>query len=90
MLLGLLKFLFWFFFISYLIKIFLRLLAPIFMKYLANRMQDKFQQKFNKQPPQSDFPPKNEGDVTIEDVKTSNTSKSDNVGEYVDFEEVDE
>ena len=90
MLLGLLKFLFWFFFISYLIKIFLRLLAPIFMKYLANRMQDKFRQKFNEQHSQSDVPPKHEGDVTIEDIKTSNAPKSDNVGEYVDFEEVDE
>ena len=90
MLVGLLKFLFWFFFILYLIKIFSRILAPIIMKYLANRMQDKFQQKFNERHSKSGVPPNREGDMTIEDVKKSSTAKSDNIGEYVDFEEVDE
>jgi hypothetical protein len=35
-------------------------------------------------------PPQQEGKVTLEKTKSSTKTKSDNVGDYVDFEEVEE
>ena len=65
----------------------IRLLAPFLIKRFANKMQDKFRQEFNQQYKNNDS---NEGEVTIENKKKSSNSKTDNVGDYVDFEEVDE
>ena len=50
-------------------------------------MQDRFQQQFNQQ---YQSPQPEEGKVTIEKTNTSTKTKSDDLGEYVDFEEVDE
>ena len=85
-----LRFIFWFFVISYLIKILARLFAPILMKRFVNKMQDRFQQQFNQQSRNQQKPPQEEGKVTIEKTNNSTKARSDSVGEYVDFEEVDE
>jgi hypothetical protein len=90
MFLGLIKFLFWFFVISYLLKLFTRLLAPILLKRFANKMQDRFKGKFNQQYENPQNPVQPEGKVTLEKTKSSTKTKSDNVGDYVDFEEVEE
>ena len=51
-------------------------------------MQDRFSQQFNKQ---NQHPSKEEeGKVTLEQKTTSAKTKSDNLGDYVDFEEVEE
>lgn len=65
----------------------IRLLAPFLIKLFANKMQDKFRQEFNQQYKNNDL---KEGEVTIENKKKSSNSKTDKVGDYVDFEEVDE
>ena len=90
MLAGLIKFLFWFFFISYLIKTFTRLLAPILLKRFANKMQDRFQQQFNPQNQNPKNTAQQEGKVTLEKTKSSTKNKSVTVGDYVDFEEVED
>ena len=90
MLAGLIKFLFWFFVISYLIKILTRLLAPILLKRFANKMQDRFKGQFNQQYENPQNPTAPEGKVTLEKTKTPTKNKSDNLGDYVDFEEVEE
>ncbi len=65
----------------------IRLLAPFLIKRFANKMQDKFKQEFNQQYKNNDS---KEGEVTIENKKKSSNSKTDKVGDYIDFEEVDE
>lgn len=65
----------------------IRLLAPFLIKRYANKMQDKFKQEFNQQYKNNDS---KEGEVTIEHKKKSSNSKTDRVGDYIDFEEVDE
>ena len=65
----------------------IRLLAPFLIKRFANKMQDKFKQEFNQQHKNSDL---KEGEVTIENKNKSSNSKSNKVGDYIDFEEVDE
>ena len=87
MIVGLLKFLFWFFVFSYIIKFLGRIFIPIILKRFIRKSSQKFGQKFNNM--NSQRTKSNEGDVIIEGKK--NKSKlSDKVGEYVDFEEVDE
>ena len=87
MIVGVLKFLFWFFVFSYIIKFLGRIFIPIIIKRFIRKSSQKFGQKFNNM--NSQGTKSNEGDVIIEGKK--NKSKlSDKVGEYVDFEEVDE
>ena len=90
MLVALVKFLFWFFFISYVLKLLTRILAPILLKRFTNRMQDRFQGQSNQQYENPQNPVQPEGKVTLKKTKPSTQTKSDGVGDYVDFEEVEE
>ena len=67
-----------------------RLLAPIILKRFASKMQDRFGQQFNQNNHNQQPTKDQEGKVTIEKTKTSTKTKSDNLGDYVDFEEVEE
>ena len=82
------KYIFWFFVSYYLLKILIRLLAPILLRRFASKMQDRFSQRFHQQ--HRNYDNKEEGKVTLEKVNKSNRKKSENIGEYVDFEELDE
>ena len=76
-------------FLTYLFLKYLgRILAPFLLKRFATKMQDRFGQQFNQQ---NQKPHKEqEGKVTLEKTKSSIKTKSDNLGDYVDFEEVEE
>ena len=87
---GLLRFLLWCFFIYYLIKIVARLVAPFLIKRFVNKMQERVNQQFSQQYQRQQKPPQEEGKVTLEKTNNATKSKSDNIGEYVDFEEVDQ
>ncbi|MDB4126670.1 DUF4834 family protein [Flavobacteriales bacterium] len=67
-----------------------RIIAPILLKRFATKMQDRFSQQFNQQNHNQQPPKQQEGKVTLEKTKTSSKTKSDNLGDYVDFEEVEE
>jgi ribosomal protein S17E len=67
-----------------------RILAPILLKRFANKMQDRFKGQFNQQYENPQKPVQPEGKVTLEKTKPSAQKKSDVVGDYVDFEEVEE
>jgi len=67
-----------------------RILTPILLKRFATKMQDRFGQQFNQQNHNQHPPNQQEGKVTLEKTKTSTKTKSDNLGDYVDFEEVEE
>ena len=67
-----------------------RILAPILLKRFITKMQDRFGQQFNQQNHNQQSPKQQEGKVTLEKTKTSTKTKSDNLGDYVDFEEVEE
>lgn len=86
---ALLKFILGFFVVSYLMKLLFRFLAPYLLKHFANKMQDKFGQQFNHASYSNKEPAQPEGEVTIE-KKKSTEKKSDNIGDYVDFEEINE
>ena len=56
------------------------------MQFFVKKMQDKFNNQFNQKYENTS---KKEGEVTIEGKKKSPKTKDNNVGDYVDFEEVD-
>jgi hypothetical protein len=53
-------------------------------------MQDRFKGQFNHQYQNPQNQQQEEGKVTLEKTKSSTKTKSDNVGDYVDFEEIEE
>ena len=74
--------------IYYGLKILSRLFAPLLIKYIAKKAEQKFGGQFGQfqqKPPQH---PKKEGEVTIDKMPNTKTSNKD-VGEYVDYEEID-
>ena len=72
--------------IYYGVKILSRLFAPILLKFITKKAEQRFGGQFGgfRNPP----PPKNEGEITI-DKMPDNKSSNKNVGEYVDYEEVE-
>jgi len=87
MLVGLLKFLFWFFFISYFFKFIFRIFAPFFLSRLFKKASQHFGHQFNN----NNSKKEEEGKVSIDKNKSSESNqKSDNIGDYVDFEEIDD
>ncbi|MBP0902511.1 DUF4834 family protein [Mariniflexile gromovii] len=72
--------------IYYGLKILSRLFAPLLLKYIAKKAEEKFGGQFQQRPPQQQ--PKKEGEVTIDKMPNTKTSNKD-VGEYVDYEEID-
>jgi len=69
-------------------KIIARLLAPFLMRYVSKKAGQKFEQQFGKyqRPPE---PTRKEGEVTIDKAPGQNKSSNKDVGEYVDYEEID-
>lgn len=83
---GLLKIILTLLLIYYAFKLLMRLLAPFLMKKAVEKMQKKAEQQFGKQQQETTV---KEGETVI-DKKPSNTKQSNkDVGEYVDFEEID-
>ena len=75
--------------IYYGLKILSRLFAPLLLKYIAKKAEERFGGQFGQfqQKTQHDTR-KKEGEVTIENMPNTKTSNKD-VGEYVDYEEID-
>lgn len=68
-------------------KILLRLFAPVIMQFFVKKAEEKFGSQFNpNQQKRQQAPP--EGEVVIDKIPKQETSNK-NVGEYVDYEEID-
>jgi len=74
-------------FLTYLLLKYLgRILAPILLKRFASKMKDRFQGQFNQQ----NSPVEEEGEVSIKTKPKKSKTDTNDMGEYVDFEEVDD
>lgn len=67
-------------------KMFFRWFGPIILKYFLKKIGSKFQQQFNPQAPTGSSGKK--GEVVIE-KKPKKGKSNKNVGEYIDYEEID-
>ncbi|MBQ4821915.1 DUF4834 family protein [Aquimarina sp. MMG016] len=82
---GVLKVLLIILLVYYGLKILTRLFGPLLLKYVTKKAGEKFQQQFNQyQNPEQSA----QGEVTIDKKSKQNSSNKD-VGEYIDFEEID-
>ena len=96
MLAGLIKTLLYILFFWYGFKLLAKIFAPFLMRYAANKVQEKFKDQmkqqnggfgFNNQRQQS----KKEGEVSVKSkISTKNKPNSESVGDYVDFEEIED
>lgn len=75
--------------VYYLLKMVLRLLAPKIFSYAAKKTEAHFQEKFGNFMNQNQETEQRVGDVIIDKNPDKNDSSSQNVGEYIDFEELD-
>ncbi|WP_298555566.1 DUF4834 family protein [uncultured Algibacter sp.] len=73
--------------VYYGIKIVSRIFAPFLLKYATKKAEQRFGGQFGqrKQPE----PQKKEGEITIDKIPKTKVSNKD-VGEYVDYEEIEE
>jgi Domain of unknown function (DUF4834) len=70
------------------VKILSRVFAPVLMRYVAKKAQQKFGQQFNQyQKPQPKS--RTEGEISIDKMPNENKTSKKDVGEYVDYEEID-
>lgn len=76
--------------VYYLFKILARLFAPKIINYAAKKTEAHFKEQFGQFKQQSQ--PQDEervGDVIIKKKPTKKGTTSENVGDYIDFEEID-
>lgn len=67
-------------------KIFIRWFGPIILKYFLKKIGKKFSQQFD---PQAKTKTKKEGEVVIEKKPKTGRKSDKNLGEYIDYEEID-
>ncbi len=64
-----------------------KLLFPIFFQKMVKNVEKKVREQQGYQDPQNNV---KEGETTIDRKPTQNKESNNNVGEYIDYEEVDE
>ncbi|MDG1728615.1 MAG: DUF4834 family protein [Algibacter sp.] len=75
--------------VYYGIKILSRIFAPFLLKYAAKKAEKRFGDQFGQfSKGQKQEPLKKEGEVTIDKIPNTKASNKD-VGDYVDYEEID-
>ncbi|UJH91532.1 DUF4834 family protein [Antarcticibacterium sp. 1MA-6-2] len=67
-------------------KIFIKWFGPMILQYFLKRIGRKFTQQFNQPPPSGS---KKEGEVVIDKKQGKRGKSNKNVGEYIDYEEID-
>jgi len=70
------------------VKILSRIFAPLLMRYVSKKAQQKFGQQFGQpqKPPQKT---EKEGEISIDKAPIANKTSNKDAGEYVDYEEID-
>lgn len=84
---GLLRTLFIIILVMYALRILGRMFAPFMIRYVAKKAEKRFSEQFKQQAQNQKQQRTKEGETTID--KMPNRKPSKNVGEYIDFEEVD-
>lgn len=83
---GLLKTIFFILLFYYAFKFVAKVFAPFLLGKLASNMQQKAAEQFGKQQARSAV---KEGETIIDKAPKKEAQSKNNVGEYVDFEEID-
>ena len=71
------------------LKILLRFFGPLLLKYFMKKMGRKFEKQFNQQFGGAQQPQDKKGKVSIDKKPKNEKQSNKNVGEYIDYEEID-
>ena len=74
------------------LKILSRLFAPLLVKFVAKKAEERFGQQFGgfqNQSQQHKEQKRKEGETVIDKIPNRQKSSNDKVGEYIDYEEID-
>ncbi|RNC86312.1 MAG: DUF4834 family protein [Winogradskyella sp.] len=85
---GLARTLLWIVAIYFIVKILSRLLAPFLLRFAAKKMEQRFGGQFNNRNPYQNTNQK-EGETVIDKMPSNTNNSNKNVGEYIDYEEID-
>ncbi|MDP5092708.1 MAG: DUF4834 family protein [Polaribacter sp.] len=85
MLIGLLRTILFIILFYYVVKFLMRLFAPFLIKKVAEKIQEQAKQQYGNQQ-QSTV---KEGETVIDKAPRNQRQSKDDIGEYVDFEEID-
>ena len=85
---GFIKTIFILLLVYYGVKFLSRLFAPILMRFVAKKTEQSFGQKFDQHQNKQE-PLQKEGEVSIDKTPKQNKASNKDVGEYVDYEEID-
>lgn len=85
---GLLRTIFIIVVVWYLFKVLGRLFAPFLIKFAAKKAEQRFGDQFDQFQKQQQDTVKKPGEVTIDKIPKTKTSNK-NVGDYVDYEEIE-
>ena len=75
--------------VYYLLKILAKWFAPKLFRYAAKKTEEHFKEKFEGFAAQQPQDEEQIGDVIIDKKTTKKKNSSKNVGEYIDFEEIE-
>lgn len=67
-------------------KLFIKWFGPLILRYFLKKIGKKFQQQFTQQPSSKT---KKEGEVVIEKKPKAGNKPNKDVGDYIDYEEID-
>lgn len=73
-------------------KILARLFAPLLLRFVAKKAEQKFGEQFGgfkNQTNQKQQEKQKEGETVIDKMPNQNKTSGDEVGEYIDYEEID-
>ncbi|PTX62940.1 uncharacterized protein DUF4834 [Kordia periserrulae] len=73
--------------VMYALRLLGRMFAPFMIRYVAKKAEKRFSEQFKQQAEYQKQQRTKEGETTIDKMPDRKSSK--NVGEYIDFEEVD-
>ncbi|MCB7480400.1 DUF4834 family protein [Christiangramia sediminis] len=71
------------------LKIFLRFFGPLILKWFMKKMGQKVEKQFNQQFGGARQSQEKKGKVSIDKKPKENKGSNKNVGEYIDYEEID-
>ena len=70
------------------LKLFIRWVGPILLRWVLKKIGRKFEQRFQQYDP-TKAQKRTQGEVTIEKKPKKNPNSKNDVGEYIDYEEID-
>jgi hypothetical protein len=75
--------------VYYGLKILMRIFGPYLLRYMSKKVQQRFSEQFQYQQQQKQTQKQKDGETVIDKMPNTNKTSNKNVGEYIDYEEID-